>query len=522
MAMNHKRNSIPSIALWLLVYLLIPTITSGQYASGAYEVEFGPEFQFKKTRYIHQIIAEDSLRTYVTFTDRNANQQILREFDANLKPTGRELQLDSKDVRFDRSLGLIKFGQGYLNLVEHQEKWDLNYYYQPIDVNTMSVEPKKLLCRIKGDVRSALATDRNLSISPNDSLLVFAHSKASRRKDQYEINVHVLDYGLNLIENITYTLPHTIKRMDLYGLVITNDGTVYARARNHGNKLYDYDFRLYELRNGVVKECHRTFTNKYHIGLSTMALNEEQVVISGYYGLNAFGNIRGYQYQVYNISTGEMVVDSLVPFPDDYFCYGLSDKQKKRRKEKINNSRYEDHSYSILRTAFIKDENVLLAAEEAVRKNNNGPLAYAYLTETMALVAINKKGQLLWHQKINKNNAMLWQRLPHASYLANLTDNNLYCYFNTNKYFLRTGYNNPETLSEPSAAIIAISKINLEDGTPSHDILIGQPHLGSRRLVTKTIGRFGTMQVLGLQGYTSEHKSQLVRIRDRASKQHSK
>lgn len=511
----------PLLLISFLFFIISTAYT--QHEVGTYKMEFGPEFQFKKTWIFEQFLgsARDSLMTYATFADKKHEQLVLRQFDDKLKPTDRELLLNNYDHSKCRSLGLLRLPNSTFHFLVKKRINDITYYVQKIDLNSMSKGPNIKLFTIETEEYEPRRLRQFVAQSKNDSLLAFYYSIPKKRKESKEFRVHLFDHNMNSISEHQYNMDFSIREFELRNTVLSNDSILYIRARVHDTDPpknskpgLHYDFRLMQLKHGEILELNRSFTSARHVGASNMGIKDSDLIVSGYYGLSGKESIRGYFFQRFDVNKREMRIDTVALFPHEYFLHGLKKKQRKRRIDKLNRHEYEDRRFRFLKIFDISEDQIILASEKSKTEAGSSYV----ITDKLALAALDDAGNLNWHQKVDKNNAETLQDAWYASYLAASHEDHLYCFYNTNKYAHSEQYISPELRSSFGSLAVAVAKVNLNTGQTDYDIIIKQPELKGKRLLTRTGFKNDANQlVLYLHALSANQKSRLVRIVDTAN-----
>jgi hypothetical protein len=264
----------------------------------------------------------------------------------------------------------------------------------------------------------------DIAISRDSSkLLAFANTPNKRSKGaRDEISVVVMDKDFEILWDDVLTIPYADKDFGIYDYDVDNNGNVYVLGKHYKQKSKRQKRQprgTYKLI-GFFEEGHDRqefdlkLSNKFISDITYFVKADGNILCSGLYSNTNTSGAAGAFYLEIENETLEVVVENLVEFDLDFLTQGLSERQTKKVKRKVNKGKdVEFYSYEVRNLIEKEDGGLIMVAEQyfvrvttTTTTNANGTTStsttYHYYYNDIIIVSFDEEGEIEWHDKLEK------------------------------------------------------------------------------------------------------------------------
>jgi hypothetical protein len=286
-----------------------------------------------------------------------------------------------------------------------------------------------------------------IRLSQDSSKLLIYYLTPFKRMENEKFRFMIFDtHTIEKIAEKEIILPKKDKDFYISDMQLTPDNKVYLLAKEYYEKSekknktykdpkYYYTFYQYDL-NGDDEE-----TGEYKIELEKKFINDlafefvdDQIVVSGFYGLKNSQDISGIFYMRLNRLTGDTKAEDVYEFPKEFVAEFYTQKQVDKADKKGKDL---EVPRMVFRSFIVEDDgSALLVAEQHyiiercyTDSRGNVRCVYYYYYNDIIVTRVNADGEIEWCIKIPKKSVDTVGGY-YLGYLMGETDDYLYFFFN--------------------------------------------------------------------------------------------
>lgn len=441
-----------------LIFIFFYILSNLQYSQN---IQWGPEikYPFSKHGYLDQYLHfGDSV--FYTYRSKSGYSALFSELDWYIAQYDQvNLSLKKVDPLFSKDY--FKKGKSQPNAVDgffykvkgknyvicsnYEKKTftayaielddDFHIIDRPIELNTLAVEGGFS----KGDFRTTLSED-------SSKILIYYLSPFKRfEKEKFVFSVHEIN-TLDAVVQKELIIPKLDKDFTLIDMKLTSDNKVYLMSKQSYEKSeqknktikdpkYYYSFLIYDLKGNdeAISEYKIELDQKFVNNLAFELVND-QIVVSGFYGLKNSDDISGVFYMRIDRHSGNTIVSDTYDFPQNFINEFYSDKQVKKADKK---GKVLEVPKIVFRDFIVKNDGsaTLIGEQHFVKEvcyvdgRGNVQCIYYFYYNDIVVTQINFNGEIEWCVKIPKKSVDT-QGGIFLGYTMGVTNNHLYFMFN--------------------------------------------------------------------------------------------
>ena len=458
-------------------------------------VQWGQEINEPKNSFFHYIFHNDETGYYILrYDDAAPSHYVLEHLDKDFietKSVALNLDLDKK-----KRLSL-DFMQGYngelylFGTLDNRKQKAYELYVQRIDKNSLlpAESPRQILSvSYKGHNSGG---GMQFDISPDRSKYLVMYDIPNKDKNPERFGLLVLDHELKTLWDKQFELTHTDELFKVQDRVVDNQGNVsvlahlYLNSKKEEHKgkpnFINQLVRVSQNGNEIKEYAIEVPDNYLNNTLITLAANQD-VICTGFYSPTETTSLKGTYYLSINASTGQRQQEAIRAFDGNILTLGMKERKAERIKEKIQEGdNYEFSSY-YLSTAIARPQGGMLlvgqlyestfVASSSIGSGTSVKGNTHYHYGDLLAVRLDPEGNILWAQKIAKNQRTVDDDQAYASYTVRTVNDKYYFLFN-NRTDDRSGLQNflqPNSLMDDNTTLWAVA---LDDNGNQHKSQIG-------------------------------------------------
>lgn len=444
----------------ILVLSIISTFSFGQmnrFNKG--EINFGEEFKIKDSfnGYLGNIgdnmyLSSAKLRLYRA---SNLSINIVDAKTLAIKKSA-TIELSYKDETFEASSFTIFNGKLYaFSSYKNKELGKSIVVAQELDPITLTPSGDLKLITDKDYEKSGLfsgishtyETSRN-----NQYLISYSENFNVKKNDLANIAISVLDKDLNQVISRTVDFQIPNKLLEIQDVDVDQNGVAYILIKENLEKGGDVKkgevnirYRLFELKSEEELREIKIETEGNLVAAANILIYEDKIFISGIYkdyNRKAEG-LKGVFLAEVSKEGGKPVKVTTKEVGADFFTEGLSEKDQKKMKKKLDKGKAIGTSYKLKHIIELADGSFIITAEEDyvvtytyTDSNGNTKTRTIYNANNVLITKLSTSGEIEWVQNVRKRQAVSNPIVN--SYVPCQDQNNLYLVFNSHKDNMNT------------------------------------------------------------------------------------
>lgn len=411
-----------------------------------------------------------------TYTDvfcRDGKSIILQSFDKGFHKLVNETEIPLPEELKKFSIWkFIRIKNKYFLFCHNYEKKHalmLAYEFNP---KTLSLMPDPVTLIDTDNIGDYSYYKFDISKDETKVLIWFVgrHAKMMASKYKENISFNTFDENMTKLYSGDIEMPYTDKDMNILDCKIDYKGDIYSlisvKENNSvdGESIPDKDAkssRRFELmkinqKQNDLGSIKIALESKYVYDAKLIESPEKDIVITGYYsdkkpqavgftGVTQQGGHSANGVYLYKVIFDEFnkikdVITSYTEFSLEMLSANESERTKEILEEKESNNALEQNNIELREVIFNTDGSMTVIGEEYyyltsyTYYNNKQQLQYTYYYGDLLIVNIDKKGKLLWHQKIRKYQSGT-NKKPLSFYRCSFHENSYFMYINNKVEF---------------------------------------------------------------------------------------
>jgi len=418
----------------LLNQLLLGIVLCSFHFTMAQQATFTEEYTYDKRAVPLELLAQDDNGYYFIFGNgkRGQGHKSIVRYTSELHPTENELTFED-EVKNPKTIGLIPSDDDALIIFREYHNSAKVYKLLHVDPFNMEITNQEVLATIIVD--SGFNSIEEFFVDDNgNAQLLYSQPQPNSELQKYSI------IGFNSEQQQTgrhdYEMLYTAKQLRLqYGLVSGNKLLLLAakaRTKKAGSdfRRKNYDIVLFEFKDGKVEEKLVIPADDKHLSqLQMLQQDNGDIIIYGFYASRNVAGISGSLFYRIN-EAGEVITDHAQPLSFQFFIKNLKENQAAIVSKNYTKGDYTSLNF-VIQDIVEVDEDFIIIGERNWAFQSYG--IWYYQSMDIAAVKINgKTGEIIWDQKIGKNNSNTGNSL--YSYFCSVLDGeNISFFYNGNE-----------------------------------------------------------------------------------------
>ncbi len=452
--------------------VIVFSIAAAYVSAQTIKTELGALFKNDEREIPVDIIGGDDSGYYLLYSGGRfgLGESSIRKFGKDLTPTGKEIVLDlRKTGTKSNTLGVTKIGNNIVHVWSWTDAESRKYYYQYVNLDDFSLGKPQFITEIKNDdKKSNRALSRFIFSDENQTIRLF-YTIPNDKKDNQKIRIQTFDYDFNLKSTDDYEFPFENRYFGINSLQSDNNGdfimiaVIYPdKKERKANPDIGHEFFIYKLEKGQINTLNTVKPGKLNLRSLDLSFDDSNnMLLAGIYSENDYYAMKGIYFSKIDANTNEFLIKKQHNLSASFITKLLQEGKKKERiKRKVKEGKHEDPYYIHRHTLQQDNGDFLIMAEQIHSYSYNGAITYYH--QNLALFNLNPEGELIWSNKIGKNNTKPNVSI-YSSYFPVLRDSNLSLLYNCNEKNLNHSAG-PAINSFNSGNIFLVNQIDLTSG----------------------------------------------------------
>ncbi|RZS93440.1 hypothetical protein [Aquimarina brevivitae] len=416
--------------LILFILLTINDVHSQNNISNV-ELELFSKIKLKDRSVPIKILGQDSTGYYILYGNGRYGQKSksIIKFNLDFTPTDQEkVILNTKEEPNTEYLGTIQLNSNeivFFTVTNEGESFA--YYYEKIQLKQLKVSAKEFIKREEIDQYEFEYVNHHL-FKPNPSYTAIVYEFFQKGTKKRLIKALYFDNNFSNITEQRYELPQTSKEFKWVHMRLIDDGSIFLLAKNMYSKNH-FDYTLYHLKNNQFNILHELDKQEHYISDVQSILTENEFILSGYYSDISEDYMKGIFLYKLNLKNPEVHSIVYSPLKKEYFLQLLNENKANRVSEEIDKGNYEESYFDLRKIYRYENGDMVLIGE--YRDTFYADAILYFVRQDLAIIKINKKGEILWSTKIGKNNTDLSTDMFGDNYIFS-QDDSIYLIYNGN------------------------------------------------------------------------------------------
>lgn len=448
-----------------------------------FTIEIEKRFKNDKREIPIDFIGGDENGYYLLYAGGRFGQgkKSIRKFSLDLEPAGKEILLgDNENVRAN-SLGISKVGDKIIHIWYVTSETGKKYYYQTVDLDNFSLGKATFITEIKNDSKKVSKSISKFLISNDEKSIVLFYTIPNKKNEFLKIRVQKFDTNFNELSSNEYEFNYNNSTLNLHDISFDkNNELIIICKKDADNKPIKpgYEYLIYRASNNNLKLVTEIKPENVHLrSLSTIVNDDNILYLTGLFAKKSMYNMLGVFNAKVDLNTGKTMYKKYHKHSESFFTKLIDPKSKKiaRVKKRLAKEKHED-LYYILKDYYLNKNNEQLILAEQIHTISNNYVT-TYYHQNLALIKIDKNGEVIWSTKIGKNNQK--RNVPiYSSYFPVIKNDNLFLFYNCNEMNLNHKTGTVTNSFHPGGkwAFIA-NKVNLNDGNYAREKLADKKQL---------------------------------------------
>ena len=378
-----------------------------------YNFSVKSEFKHDSRSIPEEYIGSANDMYYFLYSDGKYGQgkTSLVEFDSNLIPTSRELEInDSQNFPNRRSSGNLYFKDKIVNISSEKESDYLRLFAKTITLESLWISSDETIADISLEGENMKKASFFLFQSPDSTKLGLVYFVPPKKDNDLELYVQTYNDKLEIIEKEKYSIPNYLsiaegvfKEGSELILLLYNPDNI--PKGDNLKQPFDYQYQIVSLSKGQVKSISKfDNVNKWLHNIS-LEVNENLIEVVGVYSSFHRYDVQGSFFHQANTEESQQPITTFSPFSKqlleehiakEYVLKSLRNRIKKRS----------ELPYYILHSVLPYDDGsklVLLEQSHIVSMN----YVTTFNSEDILAFKIDNQGNIEWEKVIKKDNSKI-------------------------------------------------------------------------------------------------------------------
>ncbi|MCF6351449.1 MAG: hypothetical protein L3J06_00410 [Cyclobacteriaceae bacterium] len=446
------------------IFFTSSIIAYGQAEREKVSVASYPKFKADERAIPIDLIGQDTTGYYLQYSDGKygSNKTAIVKFDKNFIPTDKKLEIagfndDEKSV----TIAINKVGKDLFHFFTIRKKRKVSYYYHKINLSKMDTSSRTLIMEVNDKHGQISKSEKLLIFSPDSSKIALTYITRTQNLSSQFVEVSVFDNTLKKLKKLSYYIPYQQGQFIIHGNVLTNSGEYYMLVKKHireeNPEEYKGFYLIYHLNDAMPNIIDEIVTTEHFFADLHLTLNEQnKIIVAGFYSNKDFtvefkvsggfsSWIKGVFYYRIDINNHKVEKEVFTPFSESFFTQLLEEKKALKTSTKFKKGKLEAKNFELQKIINYSNGDMALIAEEikVTTTPSTAPggagvsvsvtidkLNYTYYD--LAIIRINKDGEIIWATKVAKNSVYLGKVDFFSYHYSFLRSNDIFIIYNDN------------------------------------------------------------------------------------------
>lgn len=354
------------------------------------------------------------------------------------------------------------------------------------------------------DLQLGVKGEYKIIFSPNKKYFGVIWEIPGKKDRRFKYGFNIFDTNLNKINDGEYPIRYKSKYINIHDHYISDNADYFLTfslfkdsEKTIIKNIKEFkEMHVYHIDTSGLQDLLINFSGR-KLKTSIISSNNNDFVITGIYSLDNSNSASGIFYKRINLSNGNLTVDSYMDFDLDFIKRGISERDLKKLERRILKGRGNNQlqNFDMRETKLLEDGSIVGVMEQYYVElrtsgdfNNIGGARssdrYYYYYNDLIVFRISNNGELIWKEKIKKNQVSINDRGRYSSYASYITDSTYNFLFNDNYL----NYNEDRTFKFDSIlntldygrkkGVVALTNLDLDSGEIQREVFFDWNKIG--------------------------------------------
>jgi hypothetical protein len=429
----------------LAILLLLTGLANLSAQPLNFKINWGHAFDGPKRSTLDDIIGHDASGTYVIrvhYGTADRDSYTLERYDRRfMLVQSQELEIMEGVERARIQHVLFLRSKLYMFYVLPNRATNKNeLFVRQVNKSTLYPENTKLKLGEVDQGRYAKGVAFKFRTSRDSSKVVVSYEFQAGWNERKTYGFFVLDENLQLMWRPIAALPPGRELFFVENLKVDNAGNVYLlgvtfndkrRSKRDGKPDYNYEVLAWSGNGEVMRSYTIALEDRFLTDMQIEVIDSKNLVCAGFYSATGTFSIKGTYFLTVDLETKNIKTASFKDFEIDFIMENLSDRDAHKVRKSEGDEEPALYEYDLDKLLVGKDGSAILIGEQYFVEvdNRDAHHRYYYYNDIIA-VKIDPRGQILWAEKVSKNQRTLNDGGYSSSYALAIVKGNICFFFN--------------------------------------------------------------------------------------------